>query len=98
MNVRRSLATKLAIRVGLPFLALSAVLVLCLRVPPAAAWAAIVFPVAGVVAYTIALRLLLSGELGRLTRAMERAESGDFITRADAEGGDEVAELAGRFN
>jgi diguanylate cyclase (GGDEF)-like protein len=96
-SLRKSLATKLALRAGVPFLVLSILLVAYLRLPTAAAWVAIAFPAAALLTYTVALRMLLSGELRRLTRAMKQAAGGDSLSRADAAGGDEVAELADRF-
>ena len=97
-RLRKSLATKLAVRVGLPFVAVAGCVVLAMGLPPAAGWTSIAVITTAVVVYTLSLRVLLSNELRRLTHAMERAEEGDFIARADVEGGDEIAELARRFN
>jgi diguanylate cyclase (GGDEF)-like protein len=97
-RLRKSFAMKLAFGVGLPLTALAAGVLLAMGLPTSVAWASTAVVLAAVLAYTFVLRILLSRELQRLTRAMERAEQGDFIARADAEGGDEVADLARRFN
>ncbi len=48
--------------------------------------------------YTLVLQTSLNRQLESLMRAMERAESGDFIVRADTAGRGQVAQLARRFN
>ena len=98
IGLRQSLATKLALQVGWPFVVVALAGVALLRLPTHAALAAVLLVAGMGVAYAVTLRTLLSRQLARLTTAMERAERGDFIVRADARGRDEIADLARRFN
>ena len=98
IGFRQSLATKLALQVGPPAIALALLAVWLLRLPTHAAVMAFVVAVGVLGAYAVTLRALLSAKLSRLTSAMEQAERGDFIPRIDASGEDELAELARRFN
>lgn len=98
IGIRQSLATKLALQVGPPFIAIGVVLVWLLRLPSHAALMTAGIVIGMSVAYSIALRTLLARELSRLTASMEQAQQGEFITRADASGDDEIADLARSFN
>jgi diguanylate cyclase (GGDEF)-like protein len=49
-------------------------------------------------AAALSLRAFLGQRLHRLMNAMQKAEEGDFVARADESGDDEIARLAGAFN
>lgn len=98
IGFRQSLATRLALQVGPPAIAVAMLAVWLLRLPTHAGIMTAAVVVGVLVAYSMALRALLSRQLSRLVGAMEEAERGDFIPRADASGQDEIAELARRFN
>ena len=97
-RVRRSIATRIALLVGPPAVALALAVVYFLKLPAHAGWTAVSMVVVVCTAYALAMRTLLDRSLGKLMAAMERAERGDFLVRATIEGEDEVAELARRFN
>ncbi|MHB8418504.1 MAG: GGDEF domain-containing protein [Myxococcales bacterium] len=97
-RVRRSIATRIALLVGPPAVALALAVVYYLKLPAHAGWTAVSVVLLVCTAYALAMRTLLGRSLGKLMAAMERAERGDFLVRATIEGDDEVAELGRRFN
>ncbi len=97
-RIRRSLAAKIALLVGLPSSLLAILAMELLRLPPRAGWTAGLLVVGICAAYGLALHTLLHRSLGKLVQAIERAERGDFLPRATVESDDEIGELARRFN
>jgi diguanylate cyclase (GGDEF)-like protein len=57
-----------------------------------------VFAVALIAATWVSLRVYLTRPLKRLSLAMERAEAGDFVVRADEKTKDELGQLGAAFN
>ncbi|MHB1846656.1 MAG: GGDEF domain-containing protein [Deltaproteobacteria bacterium] len=97
-RIRRSLAAKIALVVGVPSSVLAILVMEWLRLPPRAGWSAGLLVVGICAAYGFALHKLLHRSLGKLVVAIERAERGDFLPRATVDSQDEIGELARRFN
>lgn len=105
--IENSLGRKLLLAVGLPSLVIAGAGVLWLRAETAAMaphlhqvvlGAVVLLAVTMSAAHFLAVRLLVERPLQKLAAGMRRAEDGDFLYRVPVESGDELGQLAQRYN
>jgi diguanylate cyclase (GGDEF)-like protein len=106
-SIRRSIGRTLALAAGLPVVLLAVAGALWLRrqaagepapSPTGIGLGLVGFAVAAALTHALAVRLLVERPLRRLGAGLRRARQGGFLGRLEAQGDDEVADLARTFN